>query len=232
MLLIIQNDAEVPPGNFSGTVAELRVPCRIVHPYSGEALPPVGDISAAIVLGGAMSVHDTAKHPFLVGVKAFIRDCIERETPFLGVCLGGQLLADILGGRVTTDSPYKEKGSLQVSLTASGEEDQLFVGIPREFITFQWHNDSFEIPPGGTHLAFSAACPGQAFRFGPCAWGTQFHPEVDRTIVDCWARWTEKTAPRADQFLDDFARIEQAYMVVSRRLLGNFLRLAGFTERV
>jgi GMP synthase-like glutamine amidotransferase len=232
MLFIIQNDPEVPPGNINSTIGELQVPCRIAHPYSGEALPPVREISAAVVLGGAMGVHDTAKHPFLADVQAFIRECVQRETPFLGVCLGGQLLADLLGGRVSANSPYTEKGSLPVSLTAAGEEDPLFAGIPREFISFQWHNDSFEIPPGGTHLAFSAACPGQAFRFGPCAWGTQFHPEVDRTIVDCWARWTEKTAPRADQFLDDFARIEQAYMEVSRRLLGNFLRLAGLTERV
>ncbi len=110
MLLIIQNDPEVPPGNFNDTIGELRVPCRIVHPYSGEALPPVGDISAAIVLGGAMGVHDTAKHPFLVGVKAFIRECVQTETPFLGVCLGGQLLADVLGGRVDRRFTIRRKG--------------------------------------------------------------------------------------------------------------------------
>jgi GMP synthase-like glutamine amidotransferase len=227
MLFIIQNDPEVPPGNFSGTIGELQVPCCIVHPYSGEALPQVREISAAIVLGGAMGVHDTAKHPFLVGVKAFIRECVQRKTPFLGVCLGGQLLADVLGGHVAANSPYGEKGSLPVSLTAAGAEDPLFAGIPREFISFQWHNDSFEIPAGGTHLAFSSACPGQAFRFGPCAWGTQFHPEVDRPIVDCWARWTEETALRADKFLADFVSTQQTYLEVSHRLLGNFLLLAG-----
>jgi len=227
MLLIIQNDPEVPPGNFADTIGELQVPCRIVHPYSGDALPPVMEISAAIVLGGVMGVHDTGKYPFLFGVKTFIRSCVQTEIPFLGVCLGGQLLADVLGGLVTAGSPYGEKGSLPVSLTAAGEEDPLFAAIPRDFISFQWHNDSFEIPPGGTHLAFSAACPGQAFRFGPCAWGTQFHPEVDRPIVDCWARWTEETAPVADRFLADFIRTEASYLEVSRRLLGNFLQLAG-----
>lgn len=227
MLLIIQNDPEVPPGNFRDTISELQVQCRIVHPYNGEALPPVRDISAAIILGGAMGVHDTPKHPFLVGVKAFIRECVKRETPFLGVCLGGQLLAEVFGGRVTANSSYGEKGSLPVYLTAAGEEDPLFSGIPHEFISFQWHNDSFEIPTGGTQLAFSAACPGQAFRLGPCAWGTQFHPEVDHFIVVCWARWGEETAPRVDQILADFARTEQTYLEVSRRLLGNFLRLAG-----
>ena len=231
MLLIIQNDPEVPPGNFAAAINELKVPSLTVHPYIGEAIPLVRDVSAVIVLGGAMGVHDTGKHPFLVRVKAFIRECIRTGTPFLGVCLGGQLLAEQTGGRVIAKSPYAEKGTLAVTLTPAGEEDPLFAGIPREFISFQWHNDSFEIPANGTHLAFSVACPGQAFRFGPCAWGTQFHPEVDLPIVDCWARWTEETAPRAEKYLADFARTEQTYLQVSRRLLGNFLRLAGFRLR-
>ncbi|HEX9023792.1 MAG TPA: type 1 glutamine amidotransferase [Geobacteraceae bacterium] len=227
MLLIIQNDPEVPPGNFNDAIANMDVPCRTVHPYSGEAFPPVAEIGAAIVLGGAMGVHDTTKHPFLAGLKTFILACVETETPFLGVCLGGQLLADVLGGRVISGSPHGEKGTLPVTLTAAGEQDPLFAGIPRQFISFQWHNDSFEVPAGAVHLASSNVCPGQAFRFGRCAWGTQFHPEVDRAIVDCWARWTEETAPRADEFLTAFSLAEQTYLETSRRLLGNFLRSAN-----
>lgn len=226
MLLIIQNDREVPPGNFTATVGEMGVSCRIVHPYAGEELPLPGEISAAIVLGGAMGVHDAARHPFLVRVKDFIGGCLRMETPFLGICLGGQLLADMLGGEVVANSPHGEKGTLTVRLTATGEKDPLFAGIPREFVTFQWHNDSFVVPPGGTLLASSAACPNQSFRFGPSAWGTQFHPEVDREIIDCWARGTEETAQRTDDFLAAFDRAETAYREVSRRLLGNFLRLA------
>jgi len=229
MLLIIQNDPEVPPGNFENTIRALNIPCRIVHPYTGETLPPLAEVSAVIVLGGAMGVHETTEHPFLIRVKAFIRECVRTETPFLGVCLGGQLLADILGGRVAADSPHGEKGSLKVLLTAAGEADPLFAGIPQEFVTFQWHNDSFEIPVGGTLLATSAACAGQAFRFGVNAWGTQFHPEVDRSIVGCWARWTGETAPHADRFLADFLLAEQSYLDVSRRPLCNFLSLAGFS---
>jgi GMP synthase (glutamine-hydrolysing) len=228
MLLIIQNDPEVPPGNFAETIRALNIPYRIVHPYKGETLPTLSEISAAVVLGGAMGVHDTAEHPFLVQVKAFIRECVRTETPLLGVCLGGQLLADLLGGHVTANSPHGEKGTLKVLLTAIGEEDPLFAGIPHEFVTFQWHNDSFEIPVGGTLLASSSACAGQAFRFGASAWGTQFHPEADRAIVDCWARWTGETAPHAERFLADFILSEQPYLDVSRRLLVNFLMIAGF----
>ncbi len=227
MLLIIQNDPEVPPGTFNDTIASIGVPCRIAHPYSGEVLPPVHEIAAAIVLGGAMGVHDTDRHPFLAELKAFISSCVETETPFLGICLGGQLLADVLGGRVIAGSPYGEKGTLPVTLTADGEKDPLFAGISHEFLSFQWHNDSFEVPAGGIHLASSVACPGQAFRFGHRAWGTQFHPEVNRAIVDCWARWTKETAHNVDVFLDCFSRSEQTYLETSRRLLGNFLRSAN-----
>lgn len=225
MLVIIQNDPEVPLGAFDGYLAEMGVPFRIVRPY-GEELPPVSELSAAIVLGGAMGVHDTDKHGFLVPLKGWMRECVAREVPFLGICLGGQLLADVLGARVISGSPYGEKGTLFVSLTAEGENDPLFAGVPAEFTTFQWHNDSFEIPDGGIRLACSTACPNQAFRFGVNAWGTQFHPEVDRAIVDCWARWSKETAPAVDQFLAEFAAREDAYRSASRQLLVNFLKLA------
>lgn len=228
MLLIIQNDRDVPAGNFDSLLTDLDIPRRIIHPYAGDAIPKDREVSASIVLGGAMGVHDTATHPFLAEVRRFIAGCVSGETPFLGICLGGQLLADLLGGRVTPNSSCGEKGTSKVILTCEGKADPLFAGIPHEFVTFQWHNDSFEIPSEATLLASSACCPGQAFRFGTCAWGTQFHPEVDRSIVDCWARWTDETAPRAEEFLASFIRSERDYLEVSRRLLINFLRISGF----
>jgi GMP synthase-like glutamine amidotransferase len=98
--------------------------------------------------------------------------------------------------------------------------------VPEEFVTFQWHNDSFEPPEGAVPLASSPACPGQAFRFGVNAYGLQFHPEVDRSIVDCWARWSQETAPSADDYLAAFAGREEHYRWASRRLLENFLRIS------
>jgi len=100
MLIIIQNDPEVPPGNFLDTIRELDVQCRTIHPYTGEELPPLEEVAAAIVLGGAMGVHDADRHPFLVQLKRFIRACVERQVPFLGVCLGAQMLVKQLGGAV------------------------------------------------------------------------------------------------------------------------------------
>ncbi len=226
MLAIIQNDPEVPAGAFADYLAEERVPFRTVCPYEGDVLPAHHDIGAAIVLGGAMGVHDTDRYPFLLDVSRFIREAVEREVPLLGICLGGQLLASTLGGRVTAASLYGERGTLPTFLTKEGAADPLFDGVSAEFVTFQWHNDSFETPPGGVLLASSSACPQQAFRYRRNAWGTQFHPEVNRAIVDLWARWSKETAPHVDQFLADFSQHEENYRKASRRILANFLRIA------
>lgn len=227
MIAVVQNDLEVPPGTYAAHLAERGVPFRLLKPCAGDELPPAAGFRAVIVLGGAMGVHDTAEHPFLGGVKRFIREAVEADVPLLGICLGGQLLADVLGAPVTSGA-FGEKGSLTVSLTAEGERDPLFAGVDRTFATFQWHNDTFAIPRGGVLLASSPVCPAQAFRMGEAAYGLQFHPEVTASIVDTWARWTAETAPELDRFLAAFAAAEPAYRSASRRILANFLRIAGF----
>jgi GMP synthase-like glutamine amidotransferase len=230
MFTVIQNDPEVPLGAFAGYLDEAGIRYSTIHPCRGEELPPIEELTAVIVLGGAMGVHDTERHPFLTVLKDFIRGCVAHDIPFLGICLGGQLLADALGGEVISGSPFGEKGTLSVRLTAAGVADPLFAGVPEEFVTFQWHNDSFIIPVGAFRLAESAACPNQAFRYGENAWGTQFHPEVDRAIVDCWVRWSEETAPSVDDYLTAFAAGEEAYRSASRRMLRNFVALSGLQE--
>jgi GMP synthase-like glutamine amidotransferase len=225
MLFIVQNDPDVPPGTFEGDLSRMEVEVRVLRPYAGEALPPLGEASAVILLGGAMGVHDTDRYPFLAEEKRFIRECAAQATPLLGICLGGQLLADALGGCVTPNA-CGEKGTLAVRLSPEGKGDPLFAGVPEEFVTFQWHNDCFSLPEGAVLLASSPVCPGQAFRFGGNAYGLQFHPEVDRSIVESWARETRKTAPVAERFLAEFSARDADYRRASRQLLANFLRIA------
>lgn len=226
MLLIVQNDPQVPVGAYGDHMEELGVPFLIVRPFLGEELPPAEAVSAVLVLGGAMGIHDEALHPFLVAVKSFIRGALAAGVPYLGICLGGQLLADVLGGVVTSGSSG-EKGTLSVTLTPAGCDDPLFAGIPASFITFQWHNDTFAIPAGGTLLASSSACQNQAFRVGERAWGLQFHPEVTAEIIAAWAQWNEETAPRGERFVAEFTASEPSSRETSRRLLLNFLRAAS-----
>ncbi|MBI1921874.1 MAG: type 1 glutamine amidotransferase [Geobacter sp.] len=226
MLFIIQNDPEVPAGTYGAYIEDRGIPCSLVRPYLGEPLPSPDQVSAAIVLGGAMGVHEIDKHPFLGDLKRFIRETVNRKTPFFGICLGGQLLADVLGAQVIAGSPCGEKGTLDVQLTETGKHDPLFNGIAQSFVTFQWHNDSFEIPEGGLLLASSQACPNQAFRFGNNAYATQFHPEVNRTIVEIWAKWTEETAPHLESYLREFDLASPLYEKASRKILANFLAIA------
>ena len=215
---IIQSDPEVPAGVFAELLAEWRVPYRILRPDYGETLPFFAE--AVIVLGGVMGVHDEAAHPFLRPLKAFLRRVLASSTPLFGICLGGQLLADVAGGAVRSNC-RGERGLVEVSLTAAGAADPLFAGFAERFPVFQWHNDSFTLPPTAVPLATSAACPGQAFRLGN-AWGVQFHPEVDARIVAAWSGHT----PEKAQLAAEFTAAEPAHRLLARQLLGNFLTIA------
>lgn len=230
MLYIIQNDPDVPPGIVEHELERLGVERTVIHPYRGEALPDPASARAVIVLGGAMGANDEEEHPFLVDLKAFIRGTVERTTPYLGICLGGQLLAAALGAQVASNS-CTELGTCSVMLTEEGGTDRLFRDINPAFITFQWHNDSFAIPEDGIRLAFSSACHNQAFRYGALAWGLQFHPEVDAAIVANWSSWTAETAARTDEILAVYREWETEYCEVARKMVGNFVAIAGLKEK-
>jgi GMP synthase-like glutamine amidotransferase len=224
LLIIIQNDSDVPVGDYGLYLAEEGVPFRTIRPYAGDVIPPCSEVSGVILLGGAMGVHDDERFPFLNRVKRAIREWVGAGIPYLGICLGGQLLADVCGGVVTSGS-YGEKGIHSVVLSSAGKRDPLFAGVSGEIVTFQWHNDCFSVPEGGVLLASSPVCPGQAFRFGLNAYGFQFHPEVDRSIVALWAGETPETAPFIERYLDEFTCSEEKYRRVSRGILRNFLLL-------
>ncbi len=226
MLHIIQNDPDVPPGNIAEHLDEQGIFYVIHHPYRGDPLPELRDVTALIVLGGAMGANDDSRHPFLFDLKIFIGQIVSAEIPYLGICLGGQLLAAALGAQVISNR-WEELGSLTVVLTAEGSRDSLFADMPAEFETFQWHHDSFNLPDGSVLLASSTACGHQAFRVGRVAWGTQFHPEVTEAIIRDWCVWDRATSARVDELLSAFRAIEVRYRSTARRILANFLAMTG-----
>jgi GMP synthase-like glutamine amidotransferase len=230
MLHVVQNDPEVPPGNITEHLDAAGIMYCVHHPYSGDPLPEVQDVSALIIMGGAMGANDDHRHPFLYDLKNFIRQVVSAGIPCLGICLGGQLLAAALGARVVSNR-WQELGCLPVVLTAEGCRDILFAGMPAELDTFQWHQDSFDIPVGGVLLASSPVCPHQAFRIGSDAWGTQFHPEVTEQIIRDWCARESATSARVDELLSDFRSIEAPYRAAAQRMLANFLATAGLYTR-
>ncbi|RQW86934.1 MAG: type 1 glutamine amidotransferase [Geobacter sp.] len=224
MLTLIQNDQEVPAGNLLAWFSEFKIPFQIVRPYSGETLPSISDISALVILGGAMGVLDSCRYPYLLAVRTLIQQAVLKDVPLLGICLGGQLLADVLGAPVHSQR-NGEMGLHSVAVPESATSDPFFYDVPRVFTTFQWHNDSFEIPVGAVCLASSPVCSSQAFRHGANHYGLQFHPEVTRSIV---SSWIESFGDGHDptRIMEDFLRAEDEYFAVSRKLLENFLRIA------
>lgn len=219
VLHIIQNDPEVPPGNL---LDALTLPHVIHHPYRDGRLPEADQISALIVLGGAMGANDDPRYPFLHDLKTLIRRVVKGRIPYLGICLGGQLLAAALGAEVHSHR-WEELGTLDVMLTQEGSVDSLFGAIAGSFTTFQWHHDSFDIPGDGVLLATSALCLHQAFRIGDAAWGIQFHPEVTEEIIRSWSAWDRLTASKTEEFVTAFNAEAESYRATSRQLIKNFL---------
>jgi GMP synthase (glutamine-hydrolysing) len=227
MFVIIQNDPQCPPGACGKLLQSSGHPFRTVLGYLDEPLPDPALVTGVIVLGGDMGVHDTARFPHLTRVMAYMARALQAGAPLLGICLGGQLLAQLAGGQVSSPSPHGEKGVCQVTLNQAGASDPLFLGVASPFTTFQLHDDSFAVPPGAVLLAGSRACPAQAFRLGGHAYGLQFHPEVDRAIVSAW---DAMSIPPSD-LLRGFRAAEARFRAPSHAILANFIRLAALATR-
>lgn len=147
------------------------------HLYADESLPEVNSLDWLIVMGGPMGVHDEALHPWLAQEKRFIRDCVQAGKTVLGICLGAQLIADVLGGRVTRN-PEKEIGWFPIEVTDSGRQTRIGALLAGAGEVLHWHGDTFSIPPGAVHLATSAACANQAFLYEERVLGLQCHLEI------------------------------------------------------
>jgi GMP synthase (glutamine-hydrolysing) len=154
----------------------------------GDVLPETFDgIEAVVSLGGPMNVYEEGKYPFLKAEDVFLKKVMAGNVPFLGICLGAQLLAKATGARVKK-APVEEIGFSRVDITSGGKRDPLFLGLKSSIDVFQWHGDTFDIPEGGELLATSGVCAGQAFRVGAKAYGLQFHVEVNAEMVSEWVR--------------------------------------------
>lgn len=219
MIALIQNDPKVPAGIYGAYLREQNIEHRLIRLDLGDSLPEPRSVSAALVLGGFMGVCQVDEFPYLRDLKGWLAAGAEAGLPIVAICLGGQLLAEALGGEVRSGC-CGEHGVYPIVLTDLGRDDPLFAGIGSSCLAFQWHNDSFTPPPGALHLAASTACPGQVFRFNN-AYGLQFHPEVDGEIVSAWSA----VADSPSDHLSAFAKVEPALHNLSLKLLANFLSL-------
>ncbi len=154
-----------------------------IHIYKGDTLPDPGEYSLLVVLGGPMNIYDEKQYPWLADEKQYLARAIKSDKTVIGICLGAQLLADVLGAKVKPNI-VKEIGWFPVSLTPLGWNDPIFKHMPATFEAFHWHGDTFELPPNAHHIATSYACPHQAYIWDGRVIGLQFHLETKPKSVE------------------------------------------------
>ncbi|OHD66476.1 MAG: hypothetical protein A2176_03795 [Spirochaetes bacterium RBG_13_51_14] len=144
--------------------------------HEGQRLPEKTDFDLLAVMGGPMGVYDEKKYPWLIDEKIFIEKSIRAGTRIIGICLGAQLIAEVMGALVYRNS-CREIGWFTVQLNADARTTSAGRALPHVFFAFHWHSDTFDIPRGAVRIAESAACKNQGFIYQEQVVGLQFHLE-------------------------------------------------------
>lgn len=191
-ILVFQHVSVEHPGFFRALWAEAGDQWRAVELDALEPIPNFDGFDLLVVMGGPMDVWQEKTHPWLAREKTAIRHWVrDLRRPYFGVCLGHQLLAAALGGKVGPMA-RPEIGLVPIDLTPAGQEDPLFQGFASSFETFQWHGaEILRLPEGAQILASNAACPAQAIRWGRHAYGVQFHTEIEQSAIAEWEQIPE-----------------------------------------
>jgi GMP synthase (glutamine-hydrolysing) len=155
------------------------------RPRASDPLPALDEVDGILSLGGEQSVRDIDSDPLLTAQAALLREAVGRELPVFGVCLGAQLLAHALGGSVVR-LPRRMVAWTPIEPLPAASGDPVFGRVPAGAMALHWNEDGFEPPPGAIELLRRPAGSAEAFRFGPSAWGVQFHPEVDADALEGW----------------------------------------------
>jgi len=233
-VLVLQHLAVEHPGVFRDFLAADGIAWHTVELDEGEPIPDLEPYDVMIVMGGPQDVWQEDAYPWLKAEKTAIRRFVaDMGRPYLGLCLGHQLLADALGGRVGPGSK-PEVGALKITQTDAGRNDPLLVGVSDPIKVLQWHGAEVKaLPDGAVHLARSDVCEVQAFRYGRRAYGLQCHVEATRDTVADWAaipeyaRALEATlgAGSVERLAAEVAALLPTYTATARTLYTNFKTL-------
>jgi GMP synthase-like glutamine amidotransferase len=191
--LVIENDPTDDLCRLGEWLTEAGLQLTVLRPHAGDALPEtLDDFVALVVLGGDQAaypgVDGTPGSPWFPQLEGLLRKAVRNRVPTLGVCLGGQLLAQAHGGLVERSTSGAEIGPGLVGKRDAADTDPLFKWVPLLPDVIQWHRDEItELPLKAVLLAASSRYPHQAFRLGDRAWGVQFHIECDVAMVERWA---------------------------------------------
>ncbi len=221
--LIIKHVDNEGPGTLGAYLSENKIGYDMADVWkdNGASLCSLdlSDIGGVVIMGGAMNVYEEEKYPFLTLEKYLIRELVIQKIPVLGICLGAQLIAVSLGGRVRK-SPVKEIGWYGLTLTEAAQNDPLMKTFDIRTKVFQWHEDTFELPAGGILLAQGNGIH-QAFSFQHTVWGFQFHVEVDGAMLSSWFR--NEPPESREEMLETYERLKVAFDAQARDIYEGFV---------
>lgn len=175
----LEHQPEEGPAKIADWAAARGHTITRVALYAGEAPPALEAFDLLLIMGGGMNIYQHRDHPWLVAEKEFLRCAVDAGKPILGICLGVQLLADVLGGKVFQNAE-KEIGWWPIEVT---DRTAPFAGFPQKLMVMHWHGDTYTLPPGARCVASSPGCPQQAFVWSDRVVGLQFHLEMGAVHV-------------------------------------------------
>jgi GMP synthase (glutamine-hydrolysing) len=217
-LLVVQNDPESGPGTLEHALMAGGADLEFWLPFREEHAPPLDGFAGVLVFGGATNPDEDEAEPWLSTVREYVEDVVELGVPYLGVCLGAQLLAQAAGGEASSESHPDEIGWSSLDVADEVGQDPLFGGLRDGERVYQHHSYGITAPPGATVLATTEG-DHQLFRVGEAAWGVQFHLEVDLPVLAI--KLVTSLEELEDSSIDAKAlRLESAESVERLRALG------------
>jgi GMP synthase (glutamine-hydrolysing) len=228
-VLHVQNEVTDPAVLFVEEFERRGHRVDTIHPYAGERLPDtLDDHDAMIAGGGTVDTHEADEYPWLHHEMELIREAVGDGTPYLGLCLGAQLLTVATGGQVVRSEP-PEVGWTDVDLRPEAAHDPLFHELPQRFPAMEWHYYRCNPPPGAVELLANDVCV-QAMRVGAAAWGAQFHIEVTRPVLLTWVESAPdelaKYGYTRETFLRSLDERLDGHMRIGRTLASRLVRVA------
>lgn len=221
------------PGTISEWIEKRKHSLSTTNLYEKESFPELSNFDLLIIMGGPMNIYEYEKYPWLREEKTFIEGTISAGKAVLGICLGAQLVADVLKAEVFKNN-YKEIGWFPVfTIKKEGSEAPILEGLPEEFTAFHWHGDTFSLPEGAERLFESEACKTQGFIYKNRVVGLQFHLEmsakaIENVVENCKDELVEgKYIQKEEEMLDKYLFMEQSKLSMFR-MLDNFERMIRF----
>ena len=231
-VLIVQNISREEPGIISDVLDKNGITSTIVNMSQNQELPYPLDFDAVIVMGGPDSANDNT--PKMHSELALVRECLDNNVPYLGICLGMQDLVHETGGKVVPNT-FREVGfrhadgqSYKVILTEEGQKDQLFEGLGNEFPVFHLHGETVELTENITLLAKGNFVPNQIVKAGTNSYGIQSHFELTQKMLEKWLEedpWLKETD--TEKIRQQFDEIKEQYTQTAQQLFTNFLTIAN-----